>query len=36
MQPTPMDQALQKEYNKIAKEKGGVTGILKQKSTVDK
>ena len=36
MHPTPMDQALQKECNKVTKGKGGVTEFLKQKSTVAK
>ena len=34
MQPIPTDQAFQKEYNKVAKGKGGVTEFLKQKSTL--
>ena len=32
----PMDQAMEKEYNKVAKGKGGVIGFLKQKGTVPK
>ena len=32
----PMDQALEKEYNTVAKGKGGVIGFLKQKGTVTK
>ena len=32
----PMDQALEKEYNAVAKGKGRVTGFLKQKGTVTK
>ena len=32
----PMDQAMEKEYNKVAKRKGGVIGFSKQKGTVPK
>ena len=32
----PMEQALEKEYNKVAKGKGGVIGFSKQKGTVAK
>ena len=32
----PMDQALEKEYNKVAKGKGAVIGFSKQKGTVHK
>jgi hypothetical protein len=32
----PMDQALEKEYNKPAKGKGGIIGITRQKETVAK
>ena len=32
----PIDQALEKEYNKVAKGKGGIIGFTKQKDTVAK